>query len=218
MIALALLLWAPRFSGPIDLRWDAGVYYLLGTSLAKGEGYRIPSGAWRARGVAVFAAPAGARCVASMALGYNGRCDHSALAAEFLRGPLRGLLPGRACFGKEAPVAWIRLCGDGAVHAPHHDNLPVGPSVRRTSICVVSVVFTLVAASRLPASRPWVREVVSFTLAAIGFFLRTRYGAISCLGDGGNYTAPMAVGSRTWGAGVGAHHAMAGARGAGARE
>ena len=43
MVALALLLWAPRFSGPIDLRWDAGVYYLLGTSLAKGEGYRIAS-------------------------------------------------------------------------------------------------------------------------------------------------------------------------------
>ena len=43
VIALAFLLWAPRFSGPIDLRWDAGVYYLLGTSLAAGEGYRIVS-------------------------------------------------------------------------------------------------------------------------------------------------------------------------------
>ena len=43
VIALALLLWAPRFSGPIDLRWDAGVYYLLGTSLAKGDGYRVAS-------------------------------------------------------------------------------------------------------------------------------------------------------------------------------
>jgi hypothetical protein len=27
--------------GPIDLRWDAGVYYILGTSLAEGRGYRL---------------------------------------------------------------------------------------------------------------------------------------------------------------------------------
>src|SRR5205814_2474925 len=43
VVALALLLWVPRLSGPIDLRWDAGVYYVLGTSLATGQGYRILS-------------------------------------------------------------------------------------------------------------------------------------------------------------------------------
>ncbi len=43
VVAVALLVWLPRLSGPIDLRWDAGVYYLLGTSLASGHGYRIPS-------------------------------------------------------------------------------------------------------------------------------------------------------------------------------
>src|SRR5436190_20096475 len=43
IITLALLLWVPRLSGPIDLRWDAGVYYVLGTSLATGHGYRILS-------------------------------------------------------------------------------------------------------------------------------------------------------------------------------
>ena len=42
-VALAILLWAPRLSGPIDLRWDASVYYVLGTSLAAGHGYRIIS-------------------------------------------------------------------------------------------------------------------------------------------------------------------------------
>ena len=41
VIGLAILLWLPRLSGPIDLRWDAGVYYVLGTSLATGRGYRI---------------------------------------------------------------------------------------------------------------------------------------------------------------------------------
>ena len=36
VVTIALLLWLPRFSGPIDLRWDAGVYYILGSSLATG--------------------------------------------------------------------------------------------------------------------------------------------------------------------------------------
>jgi hypothetical protein len=44
MILLLLLcscLWATRLRGPIDLRWDAATYYVLGTSLAQGEGYRL---------------------------------------------------------------------------------------------------------------------------------------------------------------------------------
>lgn len=44
LFALAVLVaisWLPRSSGPIDLRWDAGVYYVLGTSLAQGKGYRL---------------------------------------------------------------------------------------------------------------------------------------------------------------------------------
>jgi hypothetical protein len=43
LAVLALLLWTPRLRGPIDLRFDAGVYYVLGTSLAEGKGYRILS-------------------------------------------------------------------------------------------------------------------------------------------------------------------------------
>jgi 4-amino-4-deoxy-L-arabinose transferase-like glycosyltransferase len=41
LLALAILTWLPRLKGPIDLRWDAGVYYILGTSLAEGKGYRL---------------------------------------------------------------------------------------------------------------------------------------------------------------------------------
>lgn len=39
MIWLAVSL--PRLGGPIDLRWDASTYYILGTSLAEGKGYRL---------------------------------------------------------------------------------------------------------------------------------------------------------------------------------
>lgn len=41
LVALSAALWLPRFSGPIDLRYDAGVYYVLGSSLAEGKGYRL---------------------------------------------------------------------------------------------------------------------------------------------------------------------------------
>ncbi len=41
LIAIVVLIWIPRLDGPIDLRWDAGVYYILGTSIAQGEGYRL---------------------------------------------------------------------------------------------------------------------------------------------------------------------------------
>jgi hypothetical protein len=41
LILVAVLSWIPRFRGPIDFRWDAGVYYVLGTSIASGQGYRL---------------------------------------------------------------------------------------------------------------------------------------------------------------------------------
>jgi hypothetical protein len=41
LMVLAFALWIPWMRGPIDLRWDAGVYYILGTSLAEGKGYRL---------------------------------------------------------------------------------------------------------------------------------------------------------------------------------
>jgi hypothetical protein len=41
LLLLAVGLWVPRCRGPLDLRYDAGVYYILGTSLADGRGYRL---------------------------------------------------------------------------------------------------------------------------------------------------------------------------------
>src|SRR5690242_20047575 len=38
---LSFVTWLPFLRGPIDLRWDASVYYVLGTSLAQGHGYRL---------------------------------------------------------------------------------------------------------------------------------------------------------------------------------
>ncbi|MBA3318016.1 MAG: hypothetical protein H0T50_08005 [Gemmatimonadales bacterium] len=43
LAVLCLALRIPRLEGPVDLRFDAGIYYTLGTSLAQGKGYRILS-------------------------------------------------------------------------------------------------------------------------------------------------------------------------------
>jgi hypothetical protein len=41
LLLIWLIVWIPRLSGPIDLRWDASTYYVLGTALAEGKGYRL---------------------------------------------------------------------------------------------------------------------------------------------------------------------------------
>ena len=41
LLLIWVAVWIPRLNGPIDLRWDAGTYYVLGTALAEGKGYRL---------------------------------------------------------------------------------------------------------------------------------------------------------------------------------
>ncbi|MGH7214079.1 MAG: hypothetical protein ACREIT_04890 [Tepidisphaeraceae bacterium] len=41
LVLITLATWAPRLRGPIDLRQDAGTYFVLGTSIARGDGYRL---------------------------------------------------------------------------------------------------------------------------------------------------------------------------------
>ena len=41
LLVVVIASWIPRLNSPIDLRFDSGVYYTLGTSLAEGKGYRL---------------------------------------------------------------------------------------------------------------------------------------------------------------------------------
>lgn len=41
LVGLWIAVWLPRLAGPIDLRWDASTYYVLGTALAEGKGYAL---------------------------------------------------------------------------------------------------------------------------------------------------------------------------------
>jgi len=41
LLLVYLIVWIPRLTGPINFRWDASTYYMLGTALAEGKGYRL---------------------------------------------------------------------------------------------------------------------------------------------------------------------------------
>jgi hypothetical protein len=173
MIALALLLWAPRFSGPIDLRWDAGVYYLLGTSLAKGEGYRIASEPGSPEALQYPPLLPALIALHQWALATTDpsivapwlRSSYVALFVVYslvvLALAKRHLSPGFA-------LAATALCMLHIMTIFLSDLL-----FAELPFAVVSVLFALVASSRVPTSRPWAREMASFALAGAGFLLRT---------------------------------------------
>ena len=41
LLLVCIVVWIPRFTGPINFRWDASAYYILGTALSQGHGYRL---------------------------------------------------------------------------------------------------------------------------------------------------------------------------------
>jgi hypothetical protein len=173
VVAIALLVWLPRLSGPIDLRWDGGVYYLLGTSLAKGQGYRIPSEPGSPEALQYPPLLPAMIALYERALGTT----DPAVVAPWLRKSYAALFVVYAL----------------AVLALARRYLRLGFAVAATALCllqvmtiflsdllfadlpfaVVSVVFALVAGNGKAESRSWLGEVASFALAAAGFLFRT---------------------------------------------
>ena len=41
LLLVCIAIWIPRLTGPINFRWDASAYYILGTALSEGHGYRL---------------------------------------------------------------------------------------------------------------------------------------------------------------------------------
>jgi len=177
VIALALLVWAPRLSGPIDLRYDGSVYYLLGTSLTEGYGYRIQSepGAPEA-----LQYPPLLPAVISLHQRVLGTTD-PAIVAPWLRRSYAVMFVGFAV----------------AAFALARRHLAIGFAVVAVALCLlhfetiflsdllfaelpfalISVIFALVVTGN-PARRLWLRETFSFGLAATGFLLRTAGAAL----------------------------------------
>jgi hypothetical protein len=173
VVALALLLWVPRLSGPIDLRWDAGVYYVLGTSLATGHGYRILSepGAPEA-----LQYPPLLPAIVALHQRALGSTD-AAVVGPWLRRSYAALFLSYALTALALARRYLR---DGlAVVAVAISLLQVNTLFMSDLLftelpfALVSVLFALVAVDSRSASGSWISETLSFVLAAAGFLLRT---------------------------------------------
>ena len=171
VIALALLLWAPRFSGPIDLRWDAGVYYLLGTSVAKGEGYRIASEPGSPEAVQYPPVLPALVAIYQRTLGTT----EPEIVAPWLRRTyavlfvvygLSTLALARTYVRPGLALAATALCLLHAWTIFLSDLL-----FAEIPFALVGVAFALVAGSKGSTTR--LRETGAFVFATIGFLLRT---------------------------------------------
>jgi hypothetical protein len=171
--AVAILLWLPRLSGPIDLRWDAGVYYLLGTSLAQGHGYRIPSEPGSPQALQyppLLSAIVGGyqRVLGTADPAVVGPWLRKSYAGLFLAYALAVLALARRQLRPEFAIAATGLCLLQVMTIFLSDLL-----FAELPFAFVSVIFAIVASNNRPAPRPWLREAAAFALAAISFLLRT---------------------------------------------
>lgn len=173
IVVLAIVLWLPRLSGPIDLRYDAGVYYLLGTSLATGHGYRIPSepGAPEA-----LQYPPLLPAIVALYQKALGSTDpeivapwlRKSYAVLFLGYGLAVLTLARRFLPRGLAAAAAALC------LLHHQTIFLSDLLfAELPFALLTLGFALVAGS---VSRPvptWPREAISYLLALAGFLLRT---------------------------------------------
>jgi hypothetical protein len=173
VVGIVVLLWAPRLAGPIDLRWDAGVYYVLGTSLATGHGYRILSEPGSPEALQYPPLLPAIVAVHEWALGTT----NPDVVAPWLRKLYFGifiayafaaLALARRHLQSRFAVAAVALCLLQVESIFFSDAL-----FTELPFAVISVAFVLVAVDGPLTSRLWLRETVSFALAAAGFLLRT---------------------------------------------
>jgi hypothetical protein len=173
VVAIAVVVWAPRLTGPIDLRWDGGVYYILGTSLATGHGYRILSEPGSPEAVQY---PPLLPAVVAMHAWVLGTTDPGAVAPwlrklyflTFVAYALAVL-----ALAKRYLPPWLGLAA-AALSLLQVESIFFSDALfTELPFALVSIVFVLVAVGGPFASRPWLRETVSFGLAVIGFLLRT---------------------------------------------
>ncbi len=173
VLVLALVLWLPRLSGPIDLRWDAGVYFVLGTSLATGQGYRILS-----------------EPGSPQALQYPPVLP--AVVALFEKA-MRSTDPEVVAPGLRKLYCLLFLAYAVCALALARRYLPVSLATVAVALtllqvntiflsdllfselpfALISVGFVLVAGGKTMAAQPRLREALSFLIAATGFLLRT---------------------------------------------
>ena len=173
VVAIAVLLWAPRLSGPIDLRWDAGTYYVLGTSLATGQGYRILSEPGSPEALQYPPLLPAIVAVCQRALGST----NAAVVGPWLRILYAVLFLGYALAVLALAKRYVRplFAVTAVAFTLLQPNTIWLSDLLHTEIpfVLISVLFVLVAVDGPFSSSPWLREVASFVLASAGFLLRT---------------------------------------------
>ena len=173
VLVLAIMLWLPRLTGPIDLRWDAGVYYLLGTSLATGHGYRILSEPGSPEALQYPPLLPAVVALYERALGST----DPAIVGPWLRITYAGvfLVYALAAFALARRYLSVGFAVAGVALSllQFHTLFLSDLLFTELPFALVSVAFALVAIDGSQAPRPWLREAVLFALASAGFLLRT---------------------------------------------
>ena len=177
LTGLSVALWFPRRFGPLDMRYDAGVYYILGTSLAEGRGYRILS---EPGAIEAIQYPPGLSVIAAAAQKVAGTTDADTVG-HLLRIGFAGmfLLLGFAIFFmavRYVPPPWAAFAA--AVTLLQGEMIFLSdlffaelPYALVTVLFFVVVPRAVPSATELPRSR--LRRALAGGLAVVGYLLRT---------------------------------------------
>jgi hypothetical protein len=169
LLVAALALWAGRLEGPLDLRWDAGVYYSTGVALAHGDGYRLPS---EPRDILAVQYPPGLPLLVAAAIRLLGTSDPDRVGTA-LRWVWLVLSIGQAQLGYSLARRWLHSLP--ALAAALTATLAV-PTIFYSDVLFAELPFGIVVLGflllhRRPASRS--RVALEWAVATVSFLLRT---------------------------------------------
>ena len=166
LAAAVTLLWAPRLRGPIDLRYDAGVYYVLGTSLAEGRGYRLLNEPGEIEAVQYPPLLPAIVAVTQLALGTSDSvvAGHALRVVFFILS--LGLSLASYVLARSFLPPWPALLA-AAVATLHHFTFFL------SDLCFAEIPFALVSVLFVIAARR-TRTGVTFVLGAAAVLLRTQ--------------------------------------------
>ncbi len=166
-------LWALRWQGPIDLRYDAAVYYVLGTSLASGQGYRIISEPGAPADIQYPPLLPALIAVHQRVLGTS----DSAVVGPWLRWTYAVMFLGYGlavlALARAHVRPWLALLATILCLGQTNTLLFSDLLFTELPFALVCVGFAWVLGTRRLADYPRTREGLAFALAAAGFLLRT---------------------------------------------
>jgi hypothetical protein len=169
LILVVFGLWAFRLGGPIDLRWDAGVYYILGTSLYEGKGYRLLNEPGEIR--AVQYPPLLPAVVAAHQ--WLAGDERPAVAGQLLRWTMAGTTMAYVLTAYQVARWWLAPAAALAAAllvAAHWTTLFL------SDLCFAEVPFGLACLGFLAVNRAghrWSHEAVTGAMGAACYLLRT---------------------------------------------